>query len=46
MARVPRPDEAAAAALGRLDPDALASDLADDPARTAFWLNVYNGAVR
>lgn len=34
------------AALAALHPAALAAALSDDAARTAFWLNVYNGAVR
>jgi hypothetical protein len=33
-------------ALAALDPGALAAALPDDAARIAFWLNVYNGAVR
>jgi hypothetical protein len=39
-------DGAARPALADLQPDALAHALADDPSRTAFWLNIYNGAVR
>ena len=32
--------------LAALDPAALEAALVDDARRTAFWLNVYNGAVR
>jgi hypothetical protein len=32
--------------LAALDPDALTRELVDDARRKAFWLNVYNGAVR
>ena len=45
-ARVGRDTAAARAALAGLDPVALAAALPDDAARIAFWLNVYNGAVR
>jgi hypothetical protein len=39
------PDADVAAGLARLDPGVPAA-LAQDAERTAFWLNVYNGAVR
>jgi Protein of unknown function, DUF547 len=45
-ARVGRDTAAARAALAGLDPAALAAALPDDAARIAFWLNIYNGAVR
>lgn len=45
-ARAGRETAAARAALAALEPSALAAALPDDAARTAFWLNVYNGAVR
>jgi hypothetical protein len=45
-ARAARPEDAARAALAALRPDALAAALPDDAARIAFWLNVYNAAVR
>ena len=41
-----RPGTMARAELASLDPDELATALADDPSRIAFWLNVYNAAVR
>jgi hypothetical protein len=44
--RAGRDDGAAAAALMRLDAADLTAALSDDHARIAFWLNVYNGAVR
>ena len=34
------------AALAVLDPDVLTAALTDDASRIAFWLNVYNAAVR
>ncbi len=45
-ARAARPEDAARATLAALRPDALAAALPDDAARIAFWLNVYNAAVR
>jgi hypothetical protein len=45
-ARAGRPEDDARAALSGLRPDALAAALPDDAARIAFWLNVYNAAVR
>jgi hypothetical protein len=45
-ARAGRPEDDARAALAGLRPDALAAALPDDAARIAFWLNVYNAAVR
>jgi hypothetical protein len=45
-ARAGLPDAEAGAALAALDPGALAAALADDASRIAFWLNVYNAAVR
>jgi hypothetical protein len=45
-ARVGRDTAAARAALAGLDPTALAAAVPDGSARIAFWLNVYNGAVR
>lgn len=45
-ARAGRPGTTARAELASLDPDELASALADDASRIAFWLNVYNAAVR
>ena len=44
--RAGRPDTATRAALAGLDPDALTAALTDDASRIAFWLNVYNAAVR
>jgi hypothetical protein len=45
-ARTGRDDAEIRAALAGLDPAALAAALAGDEARVAFWLNVYNAAVR
>jgi hypothetical protein len=45
-ARAGRDTAAARAALAGIDAAALAAALPDDAARIAFWLNVYNGAVR
>lgn len=45
-AREGRSDSPARVALASLDPDELAAALFDDAARIAFWLNVYNAAVR
>ena len=45
-ARAGRDTAAARAALAGFDPAGLAAALPDDAARIAFWLNVYNGAVR
>jgi hypothetical protein len=45
-ARAGRSDDGARAALAALDPAGLAAALPDDPSRIAFWLNVYNAAVR
>lgn len=45
-ARAGRPNAAARAVLATLDPDELATTLADDASRIAFWLNIYNAAVR
>lgn len=45
-ARAGRPGAATRAALAALRPDELAAALPDDAARIAFWLNVYNAAVR
>ncbi len=45
-ARAGRDTSAARAALAGLDATALAAALPDDAARIAFWVNVYNGAVR
>jgi hypothetical protein len=39
-------DDQAVEALASLDPVALAESLADPGQRLAFWINVYNGAVR
>ena len=44
--RAGRRDRAAEDRLAALDPTALAVALADPAPRLAFWLNVYNGAVR
>lgn len=41
-----RSDGGARTALAALDPVELAAALPDDPSRIAFWLNVYNAAVR
>lgn len=43
--RAGRPERDVEAALERLDPATVAA-LPDGVERTAFWLNVYNGAVR
>jgi hypothetical protein len=45
-ARAGRRDRAAEDRLAALDPTALAVALSDPAHRLAFWLNVYNGAVR
>ena len=45
-ARAGRVTAAARAALAGFDATGLAAALPDDAARIAFWLNVYNGAVR
>ncbi len=45
-ARTGRRDPEAEDRLAALDPTALAVALADPAHRLAFWLNVYNGAVR
>lgn len=45
-ARAGRRDEQAEARLAALDPTALAAALSDPAHRLAFWINVYNGAVR
>lgn len=45
-ARAGRRDPGAEDRLAALDPTALAVALADPAHRLAFWLNVYNGAVR
>jgi hypothetical protein len=45
-ARTGRRDPRAERRLAALDPTALAVALADPAHRLAFWLNVYNGAVR
>ena len=44
--RARRDTAAARAALAGLDATALAAALTDDASRIAFWVNVYNGAVR
>lgn len=45
-ARAGRPDDEARSSLEALHPDVLARALPHDGARTVFWLNVYNAAVR
>jgi hypothetical protein len=45
-ARAGRSGSCAGAELASADPGKLAAALADDGRRTAFWLNVYNAAVR
>lgn len=45
-ARAGRPDATARAELASLDPHGLATALADDASRIAFWMNVYNAVVR
>lgn len=45
-ARAGRPDATIRADLAFLDPQELATALADDATRIAFWLNIYNAAVR
>ena len=45
-ARAGQPDGATRAALAAQRPHELAAALPDDAARLAFWLNVYNAAVR
>lgn len=45
-ARAGRRDNQAEERLAALDPTALAVALSDPAHRLAFWLNVYNGAVR
>lgn len=45
-ARTGRSDATTRGELASLDPDELATALADDASRIAFWLNVYNAAVR
>jgi hypothetical protein len=45
-ARAGRRDDPAGDRLAALDPDALAIALTDRARRLAFWINVYNGAVR
>jgi hypothetical protein len=45
-ARVGTRDPGAEASLAALDPTALATSLSDPAHRIAFWINVYNGAVR
>ena len=45
-ARAGRRDNQAEDRLAALDPTALAVALSDPAQRLAFWLNVYNGAIR
>ena len=45
-ARAGTRDDQAVEELASLDPVALASELVDPAHRLAFWINVYNGAVR